>query len=147
MQGLSAEGVSLRVMASNRVWDWMLRLLPEQGVHLSRCAEATDLFAESKDSRTVGLLDWAQAGGLLGKEHLREFRVLCQRIPVILLVPRQWRNMLNASDLGVAAILSKPLELNELLAKVEWLASQRGTVRPLGPLANPIDDQTETGTR
>jgi DNA-binding response OmpR family regulator len=66
----------------------------------------------------VALVAWQSMEGLLADEHRHHLAELTRRLRLVLMVPRRWARMLDSSDLGVAALVAKPFDADELLASV-----------------------------
>jgi DNA-binding response OmpR family regulator len=71
----------------------------------------------------VFLTDSFSSGGLKIDATSAEFlRSLMQRAPVIVMSARTWAKTAQPSDLGVAAVLPKPFDIEELLGAVRSIA-------------------------
>jgi len=66
----------------------------------------------------VALVAWQAMGGLLGDEHRYHLQKLTQHLRLVVMVPRTWARLLDATDLGgcVGGIIPKPFEADELLS-------------------------------
>jgi DNA-binding response OmpR family regulator len=69
-------------------------------------------------SEAVALVAWQSMNGLLAEEHRHNLAALTRRLRLVLMVPRHWARMLDSADLGVAALVAKPFDADELLATV-----------------------------
>jgi len=49
---------------------------------------------------------------------LSALRALASRVPVVLLTAHDWARRVRPEELGVAAIVSKPFDLDDLLATI-----------------------------
>ena len=67
------------------------------------------------DDGEVVLIAWQSMQGLLAEEHRHSLSELTRRLRLVLMVPRRWARMLDASELGVAGMISKPFDADELL--------------------------------
>lgn len=67
----------------------------------------------------------------LDTEERRALEALSARAPVILATGRSWAVNARASDIGVAAILSKPYDLDVLLATLQDIDQARVSTAPL----------------
>ena len=66
----------------------------------------------------VALVAWQSMDGLLADERRHHLAELTRRLRLVLMVPRRWARMLEDSDLGVAGLVAKPFDADELLASV-----------------------------
>lgn len=63
----------------------------------------------------VALVAWQRMDGLLAEEHKHHLAELTQRLRLVLMVPRGWARVLESADLGVAALVPKPFNAEELV--------------------------------
>jgi len=78
------------------------------------------LSQTSAEHGAVALVAWQAMDGLLADEHRNHLLNLSRRVRLVLMVPRRWSRLLDATDLGdiVAGIVAKPFEADELIAAV-----------------------------
>jgi DNA-binding response OmpR family regulator len=81
----------------------------------------------------VALVAWQRMDGLLAEERRHHLAELTQRLRLILMVPRGWARMLESSDLGVAALVPKPFNADELIATV-----RRASLHPVSTNGAPV---------
>ena len=124
-RGLVSDGLRVLVVVRDArlrsAVDAALRTLGLQVVH----CESVDNVGSSISGAPgeVVLLDWSMTGGLLTEGRRADMRELCQRTPVVLLVPERWMRLVTAEQLGVAALLPKTSGMASL---VEALISAAG---------------------
>jgi DNA-binding response OmpR family regulator len=70
---------------------------------------------------TVALVAWQSMEGLLAEEHRHDLVELSRKLRLVLMVPRRWARLLEATDLpsSVAAMVAKPFEADELIEKLD----------------------------
>src|SRR5262245_36812780 len=71
----------------------------------------------SAEHGAVALVAWQAMDGLLADEHRNHLLKLTHRVRLVIMVPRRWSRLLDATDLGdvVAGIVAKPFEADELI--------------------------------
>lgn len=85
-------------------------------------------------SGTLLLVAWQSMQGLLADQHRHRLAALTRQVPVVLMVPRRWARMLDGADLGVAALVAKPFDADELLASVAQAMRASVSVEPAQPV-------------
>jgi DNA-binding response OmpR family regulator len=70
---------------------------------------------------TVALVAWQSMQGLLADEQRANLVDLSRRLRLVVMVPRRWARLLEATDLesALAGLVAKPFEADELLRKLE----------------------------
>jgi DNA-binding NarL/FixJ family response regulator len=117
----------VRVLASTRLWTILEDVLSPYGLHLERSESVPALIAaEATAGPNVALIDWAMTSGYLMDERRSELGKLCRNAAVVVLVPSRWKYVLRADELGVADLISKPIDLDEL---TDALAKNLPTLR------------------
>ena len=78
------------------------------------------LLQTSAEHGAVALVAWQAMDGLLADEHRNHLLNLTRRVRLVIMVPRRWSRLLDATDLGdiVAGIVAKPFEADELIGAV-----------------------------
>ena len=78
------------------------------------------LAQPSAEQGGVALVAWQAMDGLLADEHRIHLLKLTHRVRLVIMVPRRWSRLLDATGLGdvVAGIVPKPFEADELIAAV-----------------------------
>jgi DNA-binding NtrC family response regulator len=84
--------------------------------------------------RSVALVAWQSMEGLLAEEHRHHLAELSRRLRLVIMVPRRWARLLEATDLpaSVTALISKPFEADELISTLDCALAQ-----PLAAESNP----------
>jgi DNA-binding response OmpR family regulator len=89
-------------------------------------AESVDSFdavvaGAASTEPSVALVAWQSMGGLLAEENRHQLMELNRRLQLLIMVPRRWARLLDATDLpsAVAGLISKPFEADELIARLE----------------------------
>jgi len=80
------------------------------------------LLAESAPfESTVALVAWQGMQGLLAEERRADLRDVARRVRLVVMVPRPWWRLLQATDLSriVTGLIAKPFEADELLATLQ----------------------------
>jgi DNA-binding response OmpR family regulator len=91
------------------------------------CETLGDAVARTSGARDpVALVAWQAMGGLLADDRRGHLVRLTSRVRVVLMVPRRWARLLEATDLSgiVAGILPKPFEADALLDAVRAATCQ-----------------------
>ncbi len=72
--------------------------------------------APSSD-HTVALVAWQSMQGLLAEEQRHQLMEISQRLRLVVMVPRRWARLLDATDLRscVTALIAKPFQADELI--------------------------------
>src|SRR5919199_3838391 len=116
-RGLVSDGLRvLLVVRDGRLRaavDASLRALGMQVVHCDSVENVASSISGAAGE--VVLLDWSKTGGLLTEGRRADMRDLCQRTPVVLLVPERWMRLLTAEQLGVVTLLPKTSGMASLL--------------------------------
>ncbi len=63
----------------------------------------------------VALVAWQSMDGLLTDGRRDVLAEVTGRLRLVLMVPRRWQRLLDASEFGVAAMVAKPFNADELL--------------------------------
>jgi FixJ family two-component response regulator len=98
-------------------------------------AEAVDsldaaLSRAVSSDRTVALVAWQSMHGLLSEEHRHHLAELSRRLRLVVMVPRRWARLLDATDLRscVTGLIAKPFQADELIDTLQQALAQ--TVEP-----------------
>jgi DNA-binding response OmpR family regulator len=75
-------------------------------------------YAAVGEPRRVALVAWQSMEGMLADEHRHHLVQLTQRLPLVLMVPRRWKRLLEGSDLDFVGMVAKPFGADELLDTV-----------------------------
>lgn len=99
----------------------ILELLTASHLDVEVCESLDQVMMQSSDGQeTVALVAWQAMGGLLADEHRNHLLRISNRVRLLVMVPRRWARLLDATDLSavVAGIVPKPFEADELLAAI-----------------------------
>jgi DNA-binding NtrC family response regulator len=124
-RGLVSDGPRVLVVVRDaRLRSALDAALRTHGMQVVHCDSAERIASNiSGAPGEVVLLDWSKTGGLLTDEHRADMRELCQRTPVVLLVPERWMRLVTAEQLSVRKLLAKTSGMDTLL---EALVSTAG---------------------
>src|SRR4051812_46926149 len=94
------------------------------------CASLGDLWSAAKRvPSSVALVDWQRIGGLLSEEHRHDLSLIDRVVPLVLVLDGGVAGHMSAADLGVTAVVDRPMGDGELLA----LVTQARLRQPLTP--------------
>ena len=98
----------------------LVELLAEEGFEAALCESYAALREAARAPATgVVLADfWGTSHARLTPCECEQIRELASRAPTILLTARAWAGTIDAQELGLVCILSKPPRLDELVAQV-----------------------------
>ncbi len=85
------------------------------------CTSLEQVVVQTRADRgAVALVAWQAMDGLLADEHRNHLLKLTHQVRLLVMVPRRWSRLLDATDLGdvVAGIVAKPFEADELIEAV-----------------------------
>ena len=95
-------------------------ILAAEGYQVVRYDSLERLLAEAEPGEPeVALVAWQTLQGLLTDERRHELAVVAARVRMVVMVPRRWLRALQPADFGIAGLLPKPFERDELLACLE----------------------------
>jgi DNA-binding response OmpR family regulator len=90
------------------------------------CASLRDLWSAARRMPgSVAMVDWQRVGGLLSEEHRYHLSLIGRIVPLILVWEGGAGGHMSAEDLGVTAVLDRPIADGELLALVTAACSRR----------------------
>ena len=111
----------------------------EEGFVVVPCASLDELQrARRPGARDVAVVDcWSGPRPVPTDRECRDFALLADELPLVLVPNQIWASRVTAGDLRVSALLPKPFELDALLEVVAHLAGResvadgrKGTVAP-----------------
>jgi DNA-binding response OmpR family regulator len=70
----------------------------------------------------LALAAWQSLEGLMMDDRLHDLAAVSRRLRLVPMVPRGWLSVLRPAELGVAGVLARPVERDELLA---FLSAER----------------------
>jgi DNA-binding response OmpR family regulator len=95
--------------------------LTAEGYEVSACASLEEVLsiAQPRLSDLLVADFWGHSHHVLGDEDRMEIARLGALLPVLLITGRSWADRSSAEELGIAALLRKPFELDTLLQAIE----------------------------
>jgi DNA-binding NarL/FixJ family response regulator len=129
----------------------ILDVLQGNSFAVEACDSLEQVMHRAPDGReAVALVAWQAMGGLLADEHRNHLVKVTNCVRLLVMVPRRWARLLDATDLSavVAGIVPKPFEAEELVAAIRaaaaipsevatYLAKTRKGPRPLSAPERP----------
>jgi DNA-binding response OmpR family regulator len=95
-------------------------VLTREGHTVVVCSSVPQLIAHAPFFEgELALLAWQGMNGLLSEQRRQEMAGLAERLPIVLIVPRRWVQLLDPVDFSVAAFLPKPFDPDELRTCVQ----------------------------
>jgi DNA-binding response OmpR family regulator len=96
-----------------------------EGLDVRICVSLAELWSRIGGSPgDVALMDADSVDGLFGEEHSYHLGRFCQAVPVVLLADDVYQlDRRTMAELGVAAVLPKPFDLEQLMATLHAAAS------------------------
>ena len=100
--------------------------LHDDGYTVTVCESLAEIAASAEeDSSTVALVDgWGESYRDLQSGEADEIHHFAARIPTVMLTGRDWARTVSADDLGLVALLKKPIELDELSSALKRLVAR-----------------------
>ena len=79
------------------------------------------LCSDCDSDKSVALVAWQSLQGLLAEERRAELQDVTRHVRLVVMVPRHWWRLLEATDLSsaVTALIAKPFEADELLSTLQ----------------------------
>src|SRR6266545_2813444 len=98
----------------------VIEFLAGEGFEVSTCDSYSALRQAVHESDAPVVLDdfWGTSHSQLSPQERGEIRELGRQAPTILLTGRAWIADIHADDLNVVCILSKPVDLDEILDQI-----------------------------
>src|SRR5215213_4057525 len=95
-------------------------LLVDEGYRVTVCDSLAELQAQSSlDPTALALVDaWGPSYNVLAACDRQEIRALAVQVPTVMLTARSWFHGVSAIELGLLALLSKPIDLDALAETV-----------------------------
>jgi DNA-binding response OmpR family regulator len=97
-------------------------VLAADGYRVDACGSLEEVVMSTDGATpTVALVAWQAMEGLLSEQHAHNLTALTQHLRLVLMVPRRWAKLLEATDIygTVAGMVSKPFEADELLSQLK----------------------------
>jgi len=101
-------------------------LITSTSFEVQACASLSDLWSAARRMPgSVAVVDWQRIGGLLSEEHRHDLSLIERMVPIILVLDGGVDGHMSAEDLGVTAVLDRPLGDGELRSLVVAASSKR----------------------
>jgi DNA-binding response OmpR family regulator len=112
--------------------DVILEVLTDEGYAVIVCDSlAAVQSAAGREPTALALIDaWGPSYGVLAESERQEICAWAAQVPAIMLTARSWAHEMSADDLGLLALLSKPIDLEQL---VETIGQHIARVTPPAP--------------
>jgi DNA-binding response OmpR family regulator len=106
-------------------------VLSAEEFHVQPCESLEQVLSGARGEQNVALVAWQSMEGLLADERRHHLLELTHRLRLVLMVPRRWRQLLNEAEFGLAGMIAKPFNADELVASVrQALDGTRATAQP-----------------
>ncbi|HEY3057992.1 MAG TPA: hypothetical protein VGL99_03360 [Chloroflexota bacterium] len=103
-------------------------VLTAEDFEVEPCDSLEQVLSGARADHNVALVAWQSMEGLLADEHRHHLLELTHRVRLILMVPRRWQQLLDKSEFGLAGIIAKPFDADELFASLrQAMATDRAT--------------------
>ena len=96
----------------------IIDVLSADDFDVEQCESLDQVLARTRGHHNVALVAWQSMEGLLADEHRHHLLELTHRLRLVLMVPRRWQQLLDQSEFGLAGIIAKPFDADELLASL-----------------------------
>ena len=94
-----------------------IRDLLAAGYHGVVCESVEQLVSTARSGPPeLALAAWQSLEGLLVDDRLHDLAAVSRRLRLVPMVPRGWLRVLRPAELGVAGVLARPVQREELLA-------------------------------
>jgi len=110
--------------------DLFWEVLTEAGHPVITCDSLAEVHARSRmDPTALALIDaWGPSYGVLAERERQDICAFAAQVPSVMLTARSWAQAVRADELGLLALLQKPIGLDQLLEtigqQVAWLHTQ-----------------------
>jgi DNA-binding response OmpR family regulator len=103
-------------------------VLVAAGYQVVACESVEELVTSAREGPPqLALAAWLSLEGLMADDRLHDLAVVSRRLRLVPMVPRGWLRVVRPSELGVAGVLARPVERDELLALLS-VERQRATL-------------------
>jgi DNA-binding response OmpR family regulator len=87
------------------------------GYQVVTCESVEELVASAREGPPqLALAAWLSLEGLMADDRLHDLAAVSRRLRLVPMVPRGWLTVVRPAELGVAGVLARPVERDELLA-------------------------------
>jgi DNA-binding response OmpR family regulator len=92
-------------------------LLMAAGYQVVTCDSVEELVSSARAGPPLlALAAWQSLEGLMIDERLHDLAAVSRHLRLVPMVPRGWLSVLRPAELGVTAVLARPVEPQELVA-------------------------------
>jgi DNA-binding response OmpR family regulator len=100
------------------------------GYEVVVCESVEQLVARAEAGPPqLALAAWPTLEGLMVEERLHDLAAVSRRLRLVPMVPRGWLSVLRPAELGLAGVLARPIDRDELLA---FLSAERERATLIG---------------
>jgi ActR/RegA family two-component response regulator len=87
------------------------------GYQVVACESVEELVTCAREGPPqLALAAWLSLEGLMVDDRLHDLAAVSRRLRLVPMVPRGWLTVVRPAELGVAGVLARPVERDELLA-------------------------------
>jgi len=99
--------------------------LADEGLSSVRCRSIAEVITHATHQQppAIAIFDSTDLAGLFAEEHRHTLAMLAHAVRIVLLVDDRSEGQLLAEDLGVAAVVQKPFDLERLAAALSQVSS------------------------
>jgi DNA-binding response OmpR family regulator len=98
-------------------------ILATAGYQAVACESVEELVMCAREGPVqLALAAWLSLEGLMTDDRLHDLAAVSRRLRLVPMVPRGWLTVVRPAELGVAGVLARPVERDELLA---FLSAER----------------------
>jgi DNA-binding response OmpR family regulator len=92
-------------------------VLVAAGCQVVACESVEELVTSAREGPPqLALAAWLSLEGLMADNRLHDLAAVSRRLRLVPMVPRGWLRVVRPAELGVAGVLARPVEREELLA-------------------------------
>lgn len=92
-------------------------VLVAEGYQVVTCESVEELVKSAREGPPdLALAAWQCLEGLMVDERLHDLAAVSRRLRLVPMVPRGWLTVVRPAELGVAGVLARPVERDELIA-------------------------------
>jgi DNA-binding response OmpR family regulator len=105
-------------------------VLLAEGYQVVACESVEELVTSARvGPPQLALAAWLSLEGLMVDDRLHDLAAVSRRLRLVPMVPRGWLTVVRPAELGVAGVLARPVERDELLA---FLSAERQSAALVG---------------
>jgi DNA-binding response OmpR family regulator len=107
-------------------------ILATAGYDVLACESVEELVTCAREGPPeLALAAWLSLEGLMADDRLHDLTAVSRRLRLVPMVPRGWLTVVRPAELGVAGVLARPVERDELLA---FLSAERERAALVGQI-------------